>query len=140
MERVKKHRNFLHRLLRVKGDRHQRDQHIQQANTAEICTICEVVKNLLRNPTLNVQPTPLQRQILKAHKREIGELIDRSVPVERKRHILLRRRRQQKQGGSQQKTSRRGGAGAKQQCGKGFPLLPLLISLAAPVLQRVIGT
>jgi RNA polymerase-interacting CarD/CdnL/TRCF family regulator len=108
--RLQKHREFIKRLLRLKDNEAERVEHIRRARSGEICTVCEIVKNLLRNPSLRLQLTDSQRRTLKQFRKQLNDLIDRRVPTERKRKILQR--------------------------GRGF-IIPLIASLAGPVLSKL---
>jgi hypothetical protein len=111
MERIRKHRTFLQQLIRGKRPA-QRTQLIRQASNAQLCVVCELVKNLLHNGELNIKLTDRQRRQLRKHRTELEALIDRKVPSKSKRKIL--------------------------QKGRGF-LLPLLLGLVGPVVSRLIS-
>jgi hypothetical protein len=82
---------------------------VKQASDSELCAICELVKNLIHNPALNLGER--ERELLKKHKKQLRTLIDRHIPKGRKRSILQR---------------------------GGNLLLPLIISLVGPLISRLI--
>jgi hypothetical protein len=82
---------------------------VKQSSDAELCAVCELVKNLIHNPALNVGER--EREQLKQHKKQIRALIDRRVPKRKKRRILQR---------------------------GGNVLLPLIIGLVGPLISRLI--
>jgi len=111
MERIRKHRDFLQRLVRLGKDRRKRSREVGRASQGELCAVCELVKNLLHNPHLNIQLDEQQRKVLRRHRRALKELISRRVSGDRKRRILQR------------------GAG-------GF-LLPLVLGLVGPIVSKL---
>jgi hypothetical protein len=106
MERLRKHRQFLRRLL---DKRNNPKREVKQATDSELCAICELVKNLVHNPALNVGEQ--ERQLLKQYEKQIRLLINRHVLKKKKRSILQR---------------------------GGNVLLPLIISLVGPLISRLI--
>ena len=104
-----KHRAFITSLLQ-NTDEGRRSQ-IRQATVSELCAVCEIVKNLLRNPTLRLKLKPAQRRILRRNREHLEKLIGREVSVDKKRRLLQR---------------------------GGF-LLPLIATLAVPILSRIFG-
>ena len=88
-----------------------RAKDIKAASSGEICTVCEVVKNLVRNPQLKVKPTPVQQSLLRKNAGNIRRLIDRSVPIKKKKEIL--------------------------QKGEGI-IIPLIAALAGPILNKLL--
>jgi predicted nucleic-acid-binding protein len=111
MERIKKHKDFLKQLFESKDNKRERVRQIKNAKKSEICTICEIVKNLLHNPSLSIKLTPEQRHTLKLFSKNLRALVDRKVSIERKKNILHR--------------------------GRGF-LLPIIASLVGPVLSKLL--
>lgn len=111
MYRIKKHKNFIKYI--TSANRKQRQNSIKEASKAEICSICEIVKNIVHNKHLNLKLSPKQKRELFAHKKEIKNLIDKHIPLTRKRRIL--------------------------QKGAGF-FLPLILSLAGPILGKLLAT
>ena len=112
MERIHKHRNFLRLLVHFRSDRRRRNQEVVKASRAEICAVCELVKNLLHNPTLNIKLDNTQKTALKRHQKLLKKLINRQVDSEHKRKIL--------------------------QKGAGAFLLPLVLSLVGPVVSKLL--
>ena len=112
MERIRKHRNFLRRLVHFRSNSQRRNQEVAKANRAELCAVCELVKNLIHNPSLNIKLNEEQKASLKRHQKLLKKLINRQIDSERKRKILQK------------------GAG-------GF-LLPLVLSLVGPVVSKLL--
>ena len=113
MDRIRKHRIFLRRLLRHRSNRSRRNKDIEGATKSEVCAICEIVKNLVHNEHLNIHPSDRSQRLLKKHRRLVEKLIARKVNSDSKRRILQK------------------GAG-------GF-LLPLLLGLVGPVVNRLLA-
>ena len=84
---------------------------VSGASKGELCVICEIVKNLVKNKEFAQHLSPEQRVKLKKYRKQIERLIDRRVPSEKKRGILQR------------------GAGI---------LVPLILGIVAPILSRLI--
>ena len=84
---------------------------MSEASRGELCVICEIVKNLLRNREFAQHLTAEQRAELKKHRKQLEQLIDRRVGREEKRGILQR--------------------------GTGL-LVPLILGIVAPILSRLI--
>jgi|SRR6185437_75672 len=112
MERLRKHRDFLRRLFTARKLGRQRNIVISRANNAEVCAVCELIKNLLHNPTLHIRLSAVQKKELKRHRRLLEALIKRATPSEKKRRIL--------------------------QKGAGGILLPLVLGLVAPLVTRLL--
>ncbi len=122
---MRKHRKFVEKLLllprRQSGGRgnnnkiqkRDRVRQIREANNSQLCAVCEIVKNLLRNPTLGIELDPTQRNLLRRNRRQLERLISQRSSSDEKRKILQR--------------------------GGGF-LLPLIAALAAPVLSKIFGS
>ena len=115
MERVQKHSQFLRELIRSRHNKKKRSEKIRQATKGQICTVCEVVKNVIHIPILGIKLGEARRRKLARQRKKIDQLISRQVPEIQKRQIL------------------------QQQRGGGI-ILPLILSLAAPFLSRLIGT
>lgn len=111
MNRVQRHRRFIGDLFRSKSRANQLRQ-VRKSSDPQLCAVCEIVKNVLHNPALNLRLSTDQKLALHRYRKRLRELIDRRVPKERKRRIL--------------------------QSGRGF-LLPLLASLAAPIVSKIFG-
>jgi RNA polymerase-interacting CarD/CdnL/TRCF family regulator len=114
MERLRKHKKFLHNILKDSSDKKELRKSINKADKGEICTICEIVKNLLENKKLNIQLTEQERKILTEHQKQLKKLVNRNIPYERKKRLLLL----QKGGGV---------------------FLPIVLALMGPVLQKLIS-
>jgi hypothetical protein len=106
MDRIRKHRQFLRSLV---DKRNNPIKAVKQASDPELCAICELVKNIIHNPTLKVGDQ--ERELLRKHKKQLRALINRHVPKGKKRSILQR---------------------------GGNVLLPLIISLIGPLISRLI--
>jgi RNA polymerase-interacting CarD/CdnL/TRCF family regulator len=111
MERVRKHRKFLQHLISNGDLVRQNEKSIRGANRGEICTICELVKNLLKNPSLKLNLSGEEKQLLLEHRELLEELINRRIPLKRKKRILQR------------------GAGI---------LIPLVLTLMGPILNKLL--
>ena len=107
MERIRKHSSFLNKLVKSK----QKRKSIREASKGEICTVCEVVMNIVHNPSLNLKPTPRERQVLNNNISALRKLIDKRTPVHKKKEIL--------------------------QKGSGV-IIPLIAALAGPILNRLL--
>jgi len=112
MGRLTQHRAFVKALLRSKDNSKLTSKHIKKATSAEICTVCEIIKNFLQNPNLQINLTQKQKNLLKKHRRQLNRLLDRQIPVGKKRRIL--------------------------QTGKGV-VLPLILGLVAPILNKILS-
>jgi hypothetical protein len=112
MKRLRKHSEFIRRLLQLSDNKSGRVKHIKQATGGEICTVCEIVKNLLRNPSLKLHLSSSERRTLRNFRQHLETLIDRRVPLDRKRKILHH--------------------------GRGF-IIPLIASLAGPILSKLMS-
>ena len=112
MDRIRKHYGFLRRLVKYRADRRRRNRELEQANRGELCALCEVIKNLLHNPSLQIRLSRRQRERLRRHRKLLQKLLDRQVNGDEKRHLLQR------------------GAG-------GF-LLPLILGLVGPVVSKLL--
>jgi len=83
-----------------------------------LCTICEVVKNVVHNPNTHHQSggggggilTASTKAELQRHRKAIRDLINRKTPHSRKKRILL----------------------------KGRGVLPLILALAGPILGKLL--
>jgi hypothetical protein len=121
MNRISKHKTFLIRLLNSSRQQQQQQDGkgkdvgklIKGATQGEICSVCEVVKNLIHNPLLNIKPTVEQQMLLRKNARAIRKLTDKNLDFEKKRKILV------------------------QQKGRGF-IIPLITALAGPILNRLL--
>jgi neutral trehalase len=109
-KRTNAHKNFLKQLL-LKDNGANSSKRIKAASRGEICSFCEVVKNVVHNPSLGIQPTPRLKQELQTHSKDIRKLISRSVKLQEKKRIL--------------------------QKGKGF-IIPLIAALAGPILNKIL--
>ena len=112
MDRIVKNKEFLARLQHVKSNKKQRNSQLQHATAGEVCSICELVKNLLHNPSLQVKLNSRQRTILRKHQRSLKSLINRSVSQGKKKKIL--------------------------QTGGGGFLLPLILGLVGPAINKLL--
>lgn len=110
MERLKKHKKFVQNLLSNNQVNNKKD--ISKATRGEICTICEIVKNLLQNQQLNVNLNQEEKKLLNEHRKHLEELISRKVTLKRKKRILQK------------------GAGL---------FLPLIITLMGPILSKLLN-
>jgi hypothetical protein len=111
MDRLRKHKKFLKQLLIQKKKKITlAPKEVGKFNDQQICVICELVKNLIHNPSLKLGEK--ERSLLGGHKQQIRQLIDRRVKKSKKRRILQK------------------GAGV---------LLPLIVGLIAPIISHLIG-
>lgn len=113
MDRVRKHAPYIRRLFKEPAKK--RRLLINRASKGEICSVCEIVKNVVHNPALNLKLVERKKQALRSHRKAIQNLISRRVPTERKRKIL--------------------------QSGKGGPLalIPLIASVAGPIISSLLN-
>jgi hypothetical protein len=84
MDRIRKHRGFLKRLLQQRDNIAAKE--VSKISDPQLCVICELVKNLIHNPALKLGER--ERKLLEKHEKEIRALIDRRVPKRKKRKIL----------------------------------------------------
>src|SRR6266850_1087958 len=108
MERLRKHKLFLNKFVNSK----QKQKTIKEASRGEICTVCEVIKNIVHNPTLKLNPSPKQQATLRKNSKKLKTLIDKRVNTTKKRDLLLQR-------------------------GSGI-ILPLIAALAGPILSKLL--
>jgi hypothetical protein len=87
---------------------------IARASDAELCAVFELIKNLVHNESLQLQLSAGQRRLLKRHRNQLRQLIDRKVPKGKKRRLLLL----QKGGGA---------------------FLPAVLGLLAPLIGKLLG-
>jgi hypothetical protein len=110
MDQLRKHRKFLKHLIEQKKNTTLTSREVGKFSDQQLCVICELVKNLIHNPSLKLGEK--ERSLLGAHEKQIRQLIDRRVKKTKKRRILQK------------------GAGV---------LLPIIVGLIAPIISHLIG-
>ncbi|HUR98251.1 MAG TPA: hypothetical protein VMZ26_09335 [Pyrinomonadaceae bacterium] len=109
---MRKNSAFLSEFLSASTSKRKQLALLRRSTTSQLCTVCEIVKNLLHNPTLNLKLDERQLRALKSRRAKLRKLADRRTSHDEKRRIL--------------------------QSGRGV-LLPLLASIAAPLIARLFG-
>lgn len=111
-KRIRKNSAFISAFLRANTTKRKQLALVRQASKSQLCSVCEIVKNLLYNPSLNVRLDEHQLRALKSRRVKLRRLADRATSHDEKRRLL--------------------------QSGRGV-ILPLLASIAAPFIGRLFG-
>src|SRR5579859_3309439 len=109
MYRIRKNASFL-KALSGRGNAAFKRQILKKASRAEICTICELSKNILKG---RVSLTQNQKRKLCRYKRALRRLADRKLSYVKKKRFLLQR--------------------------GGLPILPLILGAVAPLIGKLVS-
>jgi len=83
MKRLRKHGSFLHYVTTAPAK--SRKIALKNASSGELCSVCEVSKNLIKG---NIPVSPCQKKKLSKYKALLRTLANRRVKLETKRRLL----------------------------------------------------
>lgn len=116
MKRLVRNASFLKALQRAKTNKSKLKKLVGGANSSQICSLCEITKNVYRG---RLQASPRVKAKLCKYKRIIRKLLNKSTGYQAKKKLLQQ-------------------SDTKKQKG-GLPLIPILMSLAGPLIGKLIS-